>query len=137
MATNASSLLLNFLNEWPRMAHRLRPLLARLAANAALPHEALADTGGGDGGESAVTWNKQGNNNKDGSNKDGNSKGGGKGGSKGDRSGERGPVLVLAVNGGVLDLVLNFLCSAQRHGIGGHGKGGDIFLRSHWPLSLS
>ena len=38
-----------------------------------------------------------------------------------------GPVVVLAVNAGVLDLVLNFLCSARRQGIGGHGKGGDLF----------
>ena len=34
---------------------------------------------------------------------------------------------MLAVNGGVLDLVLNFLCSAKRLGIGGHGRGGDIY----------
>ena len=39
----------------------------------------------------------------------------------------KGPVVVLAVNGGVLDLVANFLCSARRHGIGGHGGGGDLF----------
>lgn len=35
--------------------------------------------------------------------------------------------VVLAVNGGVLDLVLNFLCSARRLGIGGHGRGGDVY----------
>lgn len=31
------------------------------------------------------------------------------------------------MNGGVLDLVLNFLCSARRLGFGGHGFGGDVF----------
>ena len=35
--------------------------------------------------------------------------------------------VVLAVNGGVLDLVLNFLCSARRLDIGGHGNGGGVF----------
>jgi hypothetical protein len=37
------------------------------------------------------------------------------------------PQVVLAVNGGVLDLVLNFLCSVRRLGFGGHGFGGDVF----------
>ena len=93
MGTNASSLLMNFLNEWPAIDEQLRPMAMKLAANAGadptkpLPH--------GNRAREAVN--------------------------------PKGPVVVLAVNGGVLDLVLNFLCSAQRQGIGGHGNGGDLF----------
>ncbi len=117
MNTNASALLLRFLNERPRMDDRLRPLLTRLARNSATPRDTLADPGTGTGSDS------------DGKNKNKVKVSLSKQARGGDMSQERGPVLLLAVNGGVLDLVLNFLCSAQRHGIGGHGHGGDIFLR--------
>lgn len=38
----------------------------------------------------------------------------------------RGPIVVLAVNAGVLDLVLNFVCSIRRLQAGGVGEHGDI-----------
>jgi hypothetical protein len=36
------------------------------------------------------------------------------------------PIVTLAVNAGVLDLVLNYLCSVQRLGFGGTGEKGDV-----------
>jgi len=98
--TNASALLLNFLNERPRIDVTLQPLLWRLAANAAAPADeplpfpvaSLAPS------PKPRHWPPT----------------------------NLGPVVVLAVNGGVLDLVLNFLCSTRRQGLGGTGKGGDV-----------
>jgi hypothetical protein len=60
------------------------------------------------------------------------SSGGGGGGGGGKK---KGPIVLLAVNAGVLDLVLNFVCSVRRLQAGGFGEQGDI-LKVTCLLSL-